>query len=471
MITQEAWQKQKELMEDYKKNNLRSIVCSKARAEADVFAEIGIKNLPTHRPKGYLRLHYADFLVEEKTQNNRIIKLDEIDDEIESVEEIIRGKNEKTLYAHLIKIGLTTNAAVDRLAEALEYDGQIGYAGLKDDQAITAQLLAFPKIKLPPEELKKIKIANLILTKFHWGKGTIKPGYLNGNVFTITIRTEKTLNEEEFKLKLENLERFGFLNYFQSQRFGGIRLISHKIGKLILQRNYELAVKYLLFKTNEYEMPLIAELKKQTEKIYPDFSRMEITFEKLPYSFLYELRVVNYLKNHPKNFVGALSEISDSITMCLYAYSSLLFNHYLSDQAKDKGVVDERFPLLLSSDPADHKFYEKYLKEDKIGDIFESLKPFKFLYWAKRDWAGRIFPKDIKGKVFTDGAVVSFFLPKGAYATTFLTNLFELHEETPIPGWVKRDEVDPKELLGQGSLTQVKEVFKDCWDYKNTLLS
>ena len=470
MTTQEAWQKQKELMEDYKKNKPDLIVCSKARTEADTFKEIGIKNLPTNRPRGYLRLHYSDFLVEEKTQDDQIIKLDDIDGEISSLAELPRGKNERTLYANLIKIGLTTNAAVDRLTESLNYDGKIGYAGLKDDQAITAQLLAFPKIKQSAAALLKIKISNLILTKFRWGKGTIKPGYLNGNVFTITIRTETAVDREELKLKLENLEKFGFLNYFQSQRFGGARLISHKIGKLILQGNYELAVKHLLFKTNVYETPLIAEFKKQAEKIYPDFKRMETIFEKLPYSFLYELRVINYLKNKPADFTGALAEIGDSITICLYAYASLLFNRYLSDHATSRGVTDERFPLLLSSDQADHEFYREYLREDNIKDIFSVLKPFRFLYWAKRDWAGRIFPKNIKAEIFKGGAVVNFFLPKGAYATTFLTNLFELHEEAPIPAWVNKIEIDAKELLGQGNLARVKEVFKDYWDYKNTLL-
>lgn len=470
MTTHEAWQKEKEIIAAHKKNQPQLVTCLKARPEAEIFKEIGINNLPPNRPRGYLRLYYADFLVEEKTQTDEVIKLDAIDESADAGVEIVRGKNERTVYVHLIKIGLTTNAAVDRLAEVLNYDGQIGYAGLKDDQAITAQLLAFPKIKRTVSELKSVKIPNLLLTKLRWGKGTIKPGYLAGNVFTITIRTEKEINRDEFMLRLENLAEFGFLNYFQSQRFGGVRLISHKIGKLILQGNYELAVKYLLFKTNEYEMPLIAQLKKQAEKIYPDFNQMETIFEKLPYSFLYELRVINHLKKQPQDFVGALAEISDSITMCLYGYSSLLFNRYLSDHAKERGVTDERFPLLLSSDRGDQKFYEKYLKADGIGDIFKTLEPFKFIYWAKRDWAGRIFPKDIRAEIFNGGVAVNFFLPKGAYATTFLANLFELHEETPVPGWVKQNEIDAKELLGQGSLAQAKEIFKDIWHYKNTLM-
>ncbi len=466
MNTQEAWQKQKEIIEDYKKHDLSLIEPKKARTEAEIFKEIGITNMPTNRQKGYLRLHYQDFLVEELTQDKKIIRVNEIANEIKKD----RSEKEKTLYAHLIKIGIHTNTAIDRLNESLNFSGKIGYAGLKDEEAISAQLVAFPKIKLTIEEIKKIKIANILLADFYYGKGNLRPGYLAGNYFIITIRTEKRVDEVELKLKLANLEKFGFLNFFQSQRFGGVRLISHKIGKLIFQGNYELAVKYLLFKTNEYEMPLIAKLKKQAEKIYPDYDAIVKLFEKLPFSFLYEIRVTEYLKNKPDDYVGALSEISESVTMCLYAYSSLLFNRYLSVYSKTKGCTSERFPLLISSDPADLKIYHEYLEEDGIKDIYQALKPLKFIYWTKRDWASRIFPKDIKYEIFAGGAVIYFFLPKGAYATTFLANLFELVEGTPIPAWVSNQEIDVKKMLGQGSLDELKQIFKEYWQYKNTLI-
>ena len=53
--------------------------------------------------------------------------------------------------------------------------------------------------------------------------------------------------------RLKTIESYGILNYYQSQRFGGIRLDSHKIGKMILQGNYEMAAKFLLFNTNDFE--------------------------------------------------------------------------------------------------------------------------------------------------------------------------------------------------------------------------
>jgi len=461
MNLQAAWQKQEEIIKRLKKEKPELIIPEKQRQEEDVFNEIGILNMPKNRPLAYLRLFFEDFIVEEITADNKIVRVNDIGNN-----NYKRSEKEKTLYAHLIKMGLTTNAAVEKMAQELEFPGAIGYAGLKDDKAITAQLIAMRKGRLSIEEIEKKEMQNIILTNFYFGKDNIRPGYLKGNLFTITVRTKDKINEEELAIKLENIGKYGILNYYQSQRFGGVRLTSHKIGKLIMQGNYELAVRYLLFKTNQYEMPLIKELKKQAEKVYPNWLEIIKLFEKLPYSFRYELKVANLLKNHPKNYIGALREIKDSITICLYAYSSLLFNKYLSEYSKSKGCIEEEFPLLISPDPSDSLIYKKYLAEDNTENFLKNLLPLKITYLARRKVKARIIPENISFKVFPAGAVISFSLPKGAYATTFLANIFELYEDEPVPEWVRDNEIDAKELLGQGSLKEIKEKFKDKWHVK-----
>lgn len=459
MNSQEAWLKQAEIIKKIKQERPDLVQCLKRIAEVDVFKEIGIWNMPSNRPPGYLRRFCSDFIVEEKTQDGKFIRVNEIN----------RGlTNEKNaannlLAANLIKIGITTNMAVERLAKVFNLKGQLGYAGLKDEEAITAQQVTFPKIKMPLEEIQRIKILNILLTNFHYSSKSLRPGYLNGNNFIITVRTEEKIAEKKLAANLRTIEKYGFLNYFQSQRFGGVRLDSHKIGKLIMQGRYELAVKYLLFKTNEYEMPLIADLKNQGEKIYPDYKSIIEIFNKLPYSFFQELKVLYYLKENPTDLVGALLEIKDSITMCIYAYSSLLFNKYLSVYSKEKGCIDENFPLLLSSNKQDHKIYQKFLAEDNTNNFLNNLKPLKHIYFKSRQLPARIFPKNVDYKIFDQGAIINFYLPKGAYATTFLSNIFELHEGSPAPDWVSGREIDAKEMLKQGSLKELKTIFKESW--------
>lgn len=461
MNSQEAWQKQEKIIKDLKANNPKLIESKKIREEADIFKEIGIWNMPQNRQKGFIRFYFDDFLVEEKTQDNQIIKINEINKKIPPKNESL-----KSLYAHMIKVGITTTTALDRVSKALELKSKIGFAGLKDEEAVTAQLIALHRTKYSPEEIQKIKIPNVLLTGFYYGEKTLRPGYLDGNIFTITVRTQDKVNEGELAVRLNNIEKYGMLNYYQSQRFGGIRLDSHKIGKLICQGKYELAVKYLLFHTNEYEMPLIARLKKEGEKVYPDFSQMIKIFEKLPYSFLQELKVAYFLQNNSSDFIGALREIKESITICIYAYASLLFNKYLSFYSKKHGCVNEEFPLLLSPDPRDQMIYKEYLKEDDTENFIKNIRPLKFIYLAKRTCAGRVFPKNLSFKTFNGGAVVYFFLPKGSYATTLLSNLFEIYEGRPAPEWVRENRIDAKEILGQGSLDELKEIFKDYWNKK-----
>lgn len=460
MNTQKAWEKQQEVIEYYKKNDPGVLERKKGWTEDKIFSEIGIGNMPDNRPAGYLRLFSQDFIVEEKI-GNKIIRINEFNN-INSKQKIT-GK-EKTLYAHLVKIGIPTNVAIERISESLNYKKtRIGFAGLKDADAITAQLIAMPGINTSINEIEKIEIRNILLTNFHNASDSLTPGDLDGNIFTITIRAKEKIDERGFSIKLKNIEKYGILNYFQAQRFGGLRLISHKLGKLILQGNYESAVKCFLLKSNEYDIPLVAKLRKSAEEKYPDWERMIQIYEEFPYSFFNELKVLEYLKNNPDNFIGVLIEINNQTKLWVFAYSSWLFNKFLSDYSKINGCINEEFPISFSSNPDDYKSLKKYLVEDEILDFAKNLYPFKFIQLKKRLTPGRIFPKDISYKIFNGGVVINFSLPKACYATTFLSNLFELTVGLPIPDWVNTEEIDPKEIIGQGSIKEIKEKFKDYW--------
>lgn len=461
MNTIEAWQKQKQIVENYKKNNPEAIVREKNQPENEVLDEIGIWNISPYRTKGYFRLHPEDFIVEEMTRENEIIKVNDLKYYKDKNKE---GKEITTLYAHLIKIGIPTAVALERLAKALEIDiNKIGYAGLKDADALTAQRIAFSKNDLDPEDILKKDIDNIILNNFYYSNGSINPGDLAKNNFTITMRTELELEGRTLDIKLNTISKHGILNYFQNQRFGGVRLISHKLGKLLLQGNYELAIKYYLFKNNKYDFPLNIKIRKQAEKEYPNWKKIHELFNELPYSFFNENRLLSFMENDPKNFIGGLIEIKDQTLFWTYAYSSWLFNKHLSEYASQNGCTDEEFPIFNDDQAASAKIYQKYLTEDEIINVKKTLYPFKFIQFKDRFIKGRIQVNDINFKIIKGGAVLNFSLPKGCYATTFLMNLFELHQGQPIPDWVDTTIIDPKEVLGRGSLKEVKERLNKYW--------
>lgn len=461
MNTKEAYQKQQKIIEHYKNAQLELITRKKLQSEKEILDEIGITNIPQNRYLAYFRLFPQDFIVEEVALNNEIVRVNDFKEYKNNNE---KEFDERTLFAHLIKIGIPTNVALERISNACEIDiKKIGISGLKDADAITAQMIAFPRARISPKEISEKNIENVILNNFYYSKGSLNPGDLKKNCFTITIRTAENLEENIIRARLDVISKYGVLNYFQNQRFGGLRLISHKLGKLIVRGEYELAIKYFLLKSNEYDIPLVQNLRKEGEKEFPNWTKLKTIFEKFPYTFFNELRVLNYLEKNPDNFIGALIEIKDQTQIWVYAYSSWLFNKYLSDYSRINGCVDEEFPIMTDDRSPGARIYKKYLEEDGIRNMSKNLYPFKFIQAKERYIKGRMPVMDIKYKLFDKGVILNFSLPKGSYATTFLMNLFELYQGLPIPEWVSDEEIDPKEMLGQGSIAELKERFKDNW--------
>jgi len=451
------WQKQQATLEYYKKNNPELVKNKIKKTEAEIFEEIGIFNIPENRDSGYIRLFPNDFIVEEKNKNCRVAKVNSINSSINS-----DTADGSTLFADLIKVGIPTSLAIERVAQAFNIKpARIGYAGLKDADALTAQSISIPEFKMPISEIEKVKIPNIYLNNFFYSKKPLLPGDLAANIFTITVRTQKPINEGIFRNKINLINNYGVLNYFQSQRFRTLRLISHKLGKLIFQGKYEFAIKYFLFKTSEEDIDLISNIRKEAEKNYPDFDRLTSLYSEMPYTFPFELRIINYLRNYPEDYLGALEQIKEQTQLWIYAYSSLLFNKHLSEYSMKNGVVDEKFPILLSDDPNDIKIYNKYLVEDETTDFLKHLRPFRFIQRKKRMIEGRIFPENLNYRSFGGGVVLNFSLNKGSYATTLLANLFEIFESLPIPEWVDIKQIDAKAILGQGDIKNIKEILKE----------
>jgi len=463
MITKtsfEIYKKEREYLKKINKEHPELFIAENIFNEEHVLSKIGICGLPQNRYNGFIKLYPQDFIVEEIHDDETISEIEFISNQVDEPK-----KKRFTLYADLIKVSIPTFEAVNRLSKNFNIlMKDIGYAGIKDAQALTSQLISLREIRY--EQVKDRKCEGFFLSNFFYGKGILRPGALAGNRFVIFIRTDKMVKEEWLKERLGNLKRTGFLNYYQTQRFGGLRLMSHIFGKLILQQKYEETIKLFLTEPSYYDMKLIKDIRLKAGEYYGDWLKMKEIFIELPYVFQNEIRVLDYLSYHPKNFIGALSNIQEQTTLWIYAYSSFLFNSYLSKVVKNGDVLPEKLPLVLSDKMIEQRMYKEWLDRDSIVNIAEAVKPFRFIQLKSRLLTTKIFPKNIIAMSTSEGVACSFCLPKGAYATTFLMNLFELQQGTTIPGlpmpeWVKDTEVDAKELLELGSIASAKELLKD----------
>ena len=144
-------------------------------------------------------------------------------------------------YAHIEKRGIPTLAAVNVFAKALGRRSiEVGYAGLKDAQAVARQTFSIEHEG--HERIAALKLPNIkiLAVKRHTNK--LKIGHLAGNRFTVKIRRAEwslpggSLSEAQTRAAavLARLSRTGVPNFFGMQRFG-MRRDNHLLGLFLLR--------------------------------------------------------------------------------------------------------------------------------------------------------------------------------------------------------------------------------------------
>ena len=403
---------------------------------------------------GYLKLWPQDFIVEE------ILK----DGTIQTIQYDNFSKNgefslQATLYATLVKCGLSTIEAVEEISSFLKIDKKkIQFAGIKDKDAITSQLVSFRNVNI--ESIEKISSPYFFLKDTYYDKGAIEVGGLKGNKFTILVRTNNSFEKEKFIENIEVIKKEGFFNFFYSQRFGSPRFINWFWGLLILKGEYKNTVLSFLCSEGQNEIPYFKKVREEIKNNFGNWEKVAKILEPFPIILQNEIKIVNYLKNNSADFVGALKQIPEQIQLWVYAYGSLLFNRKISEYLKNNINPPEKLPLILSNDKSHWTVYDEFLKEDGILILpFENLKPFNFIQWKKREVVTKEKIEIHNVKIIKEGVVLSFTLPKGCYATSFLSNLFQIALGLP-PENILQDQIDIKEILGEESIKNTLEKFK-----------
>lgn len=426
----------------------------------EILSWIGIEGIKDY-PVGYIKLFPEDFIVEE-------ISLDKTLHTIEptSLSKHAEGQG-ATYYADVVKVGMSTLEMKERLRKILGVDiKHIGFAGIKDRNAITSQHASFRNIS-DSEVLKNIEEEQFFLKNIFKGKGIISRGDLSGNRFIITVRTVGPLDSKEqdrIKRHLQTIEKDGFWNFFSFQRFGTPRLISHILGLHLLKKEHEETVKTFITHQSLREIPIFRNLRKDTEDNWENWDYILTSMRRFSFQFPHELILLEHLVGHPNDFVGALKKISDQVTMWIYAYTSFLFNKKLSSLIQ-KGDVPLFLPLAISSQKEDQEVYKELLKEDRLPLPLTPSKDFSFVRFVPRT-VHTLQTVEIHSVKFLDKMmVIAFSLQKGAYATTFLANFFQLASDIPIPKEIERKEIDAKELLMMGSLKEVRMRFHLALDF------
>jgi tRNA pseudouridine13 synthase len=151
-------------------------------------------------------------------------------------------------YLTLRKCGYTTSEAVVILAEALKAErGEVSYAGRKDEDGITEQLVAVPTARVAQDDggtQWTVRDGTRWITASHYGYGTapLSIGKLPGNCFRIVVRD---LDPATCGWLADAKKRTSFfLNYYDTQRFGvpGGPKRTHYVGEAILAGDWDRAL-------------------------------------------------------------------------------------------------------------------------------------------------------------------------------------------------------------------------------------
>jgi TruD family tRNA pseudouridine synthase len=410
-------------------------------------------------PLGYLKLWPQDFIVEEIT----------LDGEWTTVfpDKFLDKKRnflpeDPVLYATLVKCGLSTFEVVNELAKRLGIEPlNIKFAGVKDKHAITSQLISIKGGDI--EKINQISASYFFLKNLFSGEKELFLGSLKANQFTILIRTSPDFKKEEFLKRLKEIEKNGFYNFFYLQRFGIPRLINPYCGLRVLKGDYEGAVKTAICRPGGRELFYFQSLRKEIEGLWGNREEIEGIIEQFPLTFQDEREMIGYLIKNPNDFIGALNQIPRVLQLWLTSFAALLFNKLLASYLKKGEKPPETLPLILDRSEKSWLPYKELLNQAGIYSItfaLKNLQPFPQIILRKRDQKTREQVKIIAQKIIPEGVILQFVLPKGCYATTFLSHLFNLASGN-LPKKFSNLPIDTKANLNQPSLEEILNKFTD----------
>ncbi len=218
------------------------------------------------------------------------------------------------------KKGMDSSHAILTLRKKTGLDLKI--VGIKDAKATTIQYAS--SRSSTRKTIKNIDLGKIKLTLVGFSRKPIEKNNLVGNTFDIRIvepKRDKLGNISQF---LRDINRLG--NYYGLQRFGSERLVTHLVGKAILERKFDKAIEILLTYTTKYDSKFSREIR---EKLKDIKSNPNLIHEIPPGMDIEKNLAQAILKG--KDPISALRTIPINIRrLFVQAFQAYLFNKTLS---------------------------------------------------------------------------------------------------------------------------------------------
>jgi tRNA pseudouridine13 synthase len=250
------------------------------------------------------------------------------------------GTSGPYLICRLTKTNWELQHAIKEIAKRLGISHRrIGWAGTKDRNAITRQMISLYKVT--PEQAAELLLKDISLEPVGNVNEALSLGDLLGNRFTILIR-DAIPDELETRVRAVNETVCqGIPNYFGLQRFGATRPVTHLVGECILRGDFEEAVVTYIGKEFSGEPEYV----RSVRSAFFTTRDIQAALHDLPPQMSFERAMLHHLYTHPDDYSGALQELPPKLlSMFVSAFQSYLFNCALSQRFDDGHTLTD--PLV-----------------------------------------------------------------------------------------------------------------------------
>jgi tRNA pseudouridine13 synthase len=294
-------------------------------------------------------------------------------------------------FVRIEKRGLTTDAAVARLCEALRVDRRAaGHAGMKDKDALTTQRVSLPDVD--PARALELSWPDLKVLEAVRHRNKLKPGHLRGNRFTVRLRELESV--DGVIAGLERIAKEGFPNAFGAQRFG---------------RDGDNADRALAFVRGEIPPPRDAHQRRLLFSALQSRWFNRVLDERVADGTWKTALEGDLLKKHETGGMFLCTDATTDRTRAERLEVSPTGPIFGAEMTRPGPAVFERELRVLSLD----------------GLSFESLSRHRSLGEGTRRPL-RVLAEDLTTERTEDGLILRTTLGKGVYVTTLLANVVTL---------------------------------------------
>ncbi|MBU0999130.1 tRNA pseudouridine(13) synthase TruD [Patescibacteria group bacterium] len=309
----------------------------------------------------------------------------------------------KFTYIWLQKSGFTTFEVLEQIKVFFKLSFEdVSCQGLKDEEAITEQLISVKKI-LSEKDIKAFNKKHTFKNKFAkikyivgYGEKPIKERALHGNAFKIVVRNLNSTFADNLLNYIHDHKQLYFINYYDNQRFGmpGGPHNTHLIGKSIMKNNWKQAYDQLKITNNiTQEVGLKTNEVSDFKKVFASMNPKKVSFFVSAYnSFLWNAEASLVIKKHTKSKICLFENVGK-----LYLPTDYLFQCPHICEAGGYELIAEN--LSVQSKPNKRNLLvatNMYAHDLEPDELYKNKKKI----------------------------TLSFYLPTGSYATMIVKQLF-----------------------------------------------